>query len=181
VSFGRPLDDDREPLASADAIDIDLGKGVMFRIAGRMDRIDQVGPSFEVVDYKTGGYWPADWTGTFKGGRRLQHALYGLAAVELLKRRYKHPRVAAGVYYFSSHKGRQERVRIATPARAEIAAVLGDLRDVIINGQFVRTPDKRSCRFCDYVAVCGGEVNRQSERKQSDSHLEAYRRLAAYV
>jgi CRISPR/Cas system-associated exonuclease Cas4 (RecB family) len=119
--------------------------------------------------------------GTFDGGRRLQHALYGLAAAELLKTRYENPKIVAGVYYFSSHKGRQERVRISAPARAEIAAVLGTLRDVIVKGQFIRTPDEGNCRFCDYIAACGGEANRQAEDKQSDSKLDAYRKLAANV
>ena len=92
-----------------------------------------------MLDYKTGGYWPDSWQGIFSGGSRLQHALYGLAAAELLKTRYKNPKIIAGVYYFSSHKGRLERVRIPTPARAAIAAVLGDLRDLIIQGEFIRT------------------------------------------
>src|SRR5262245_5797289 len=79
VSFGRPLEDDSEPLARAAAVEIDLGSRLTFRIAGRIDRIDKVGPaSFEVLDYKTGGFWRPEWTGVFKGGRRLQHALYGL-------------------------------------------------------------------------------------------------------
>jgi ATP-dependent helicase/nuclease subunit B len=182
VSFGRPLDGDSEPLASANPVEVDLGKGITFQIAGRIDRIDEVGPSsFEVLDYKTGGYWPDNWHGSFDGGRRLQHALYGLAAVELLKSRYKNPQVIAGVYYFSSQKGRQERVRIEAPARMAIAAVLGDLRDLIIEGQFIHTPDEDACRYCDYVAACGGKVTRQSEKKQPDEHLAAYRRLAAHV
>ena len=46
-----------------------------------------------MLDYKTGGFWRDDWKGTFNGGRRLQHALYGLAAVELLRARYKNPKV----------------------------------------------------------------------------------------
>ena len=183
VSFGRPLDhDDNEPLARSEPVEVSLGDGLTFRIAGRMDRIDQVGPaSFEVIDYKTGGYWPDSWKGTFNGGHRLQHALYGLAAVELLKTRYKNPKVTAGVYYFSSHKGRQERVKIPTPASAAIAAVLGDLRDLIIKGAFIRTPDADNCRFCDYAAACGGAVNQQAEDKLPDSRLAANRRLAAHV
>jgi ATP-dependent helicase/nuclease subunit B len=127
------------------------------RIAGRMDRIDQTGPStFEVLDYKTGGFWKNKWNGVFAGGTRLQHALYGVAAVELLKTRFKKPRVTAGVYYFSSHKGRRERISIPSPSRAKVAAVMGDLRDVILAGQFTRTTDEGNCRFCDYSAVCGG-------------------------
>jgi hypothetical protein len=181
VSFGRPLDDDYEPLARSEPVEIDLGKGITLRIAGRIDRIDQVGTaSFEVLDYKTGGFWRDGWRGLFNGGRRLQHALYGLAAAELLKARYKNPKVTAGVYYFSSHKGRQERVTIPTPAKAAIAALLGDLRDSIIKGQFVRTSDQNDCKFCNYVAACGGDVNRQAAGKVSDPKLEAYRRLVTH-
>ena len=64
--------------------------GLALRVAGRMDRIDQVEPAtFEILDYKTGKFWRDGWKGAFAGGARLQHALYGLAAVELLKARYK--------------------------------------------------------------------------------------------
>jgi RecB family exonuclease len=182
VSFGRPLDENNEPLARPEAVEIDLGEGITFRFAGRIDRIDKVGEaSFEILDYKTGGFWRDNWRGTFNGARRLQHALYGLAAAELLKASYKDPKVTAGVYYFSSHRGQQERVRIPAPTKAAIAAVLGDLRDVIIGGQFIRTPDEGNCRYCDYVAACGGETNREAGAKLSDSKLDAYRRLAAHV
>lgn len=182
VSFGRPLDNDSEPLARSEAVEVDLGNGITFRIAGRIDRIDKVGAaSFEVLDYKTGGFWRDKWKGSFNGGRRLQHALYGLAAVALLKAKYKNPEVSAGVYYFSTHKGRLEHVRIPAPAKVDIAAALGDLRDLIVRGQFIRTPDENDCRFCDYVGACGGEVNRQAGEKLPDSKLGAYRRLAAHV
>jgi ATP-dependent helicase/DNAse subunit B len=182
VSFGRPLDDDSEPLARPEAIRIDLGNGVAFQISGRIDRIDKISEdSFEILDYKTGGFWQGKWQGSFYGGRRLQHALYGLAAAELLRSRYKNPNVTAGVYYFSSHKGRQERVSFATPTTGDIAAVLRDLRDLIIKGEFIRTPNANDCKFCDYIGVCGGEVNRQAEMKLSDSKLDDYRKLAAHV
>ena len=182
VSFGRPLDDGSEPLARPRSVEIDLGQGIILQIAGRIDRIDKVGAaSFEVLDYKTGGFWRDKWKGTFDRGRRLQHALYGLAAVELLKARYKNPKVTAGVYYFASRKGRQERVSIPAPAKAAIAAVLGDLRELIIKGQFIRTSEEGNCKFCDYIAACGGEVNRQAGEKLPDSKLEAYRRLTTHA
>ena len=99
VSFGRPLNgDEQDPLARAEPLVIDLGCGIKLRVAGRMDRIDQVGTSsFQVIDYKSGGYYWKKWQGVFDGGRRLQHALYGLAAVELLKSRYSNPEVVRGV------------------------------------------------------------------------------------
>lgn len=182
VSFGRPTDKDSDPLARPEAVEIDLGRGITLRIAGRIDRIEKVGSAaFEVFDYKTGGFWRDDWQGVFDGGRRLQHALYGLAAVELLKTRYKNPQVIAGVYYFPSRRGLRERVRIPAPSRAAIAAVLGDLREVITKGQFIRTPEEDRCKFCDYAAVCGGMVRQQAGAKLPDSKLVAYRRLVAHV
>jgi RecB family exonuclease len=182
VSFGRPLEDDElEPLAREEPVEVDLGGGVNLRIAGRIDRVDIVGKSeIQVLDYKTGGYWPDEWKGTFRGGRRLQHALYGLAAAELLKRKVKNPRVTGGVYYFSSRKGGQERVEIPAPTRAATAAVLADLRALIVNGQFVRTANERDCRFCDYLEACGGDVNKQAEAKLPHPRLADYQRLTEH-
>ena len=146
-----------------------------------MDRIDEVGPgTFEILDYKTGGFWRDDWKGTFAGGRRLQHALYGLAAVELLKARHKAPRVTKAVYYFSSHKGGRERLPIAAPTAATLATVLGDLRDVILAGQFIRTASPRNCTYCNYAAACGDHTNAQAKAKAVDARFPAFGRLTAH-
>jgi RecB family exonuclease len=182
VSFGRPLGEEEEALARAEPVEIDLGGGLTFRIAGRIDRIDKVGPSdFQVVDYKTGGFWRDDWQGTFAGGRRLQHALYGLAVAELLRGKYKKPKVTGAVYYFSSHKGRRERVLIAAPTPAQTAAVLADLRELIVKGAFVHAPDKDACKWCDFADACDAHVQDQSAGKLEDPKLKAYQRLAAHV
>jgi RecB family exonuclease len=183
VSFGRPLDsDDHEPLAREAPVEVSLGNGLTVRIAGRMDRIDQTGPgTFEVLDYKTGGYWRDSWKGTFAGGSRLQHALYGLAAVELLKARAQAPKVTAGVYYFSSVKGGQERVRIAAPTPAAVAAVLTDLRDVILTGQFIRTAEPRNCTYCNYAPVCGDDTTTQAGTKAADQRFAAFGKLASHA
>jgi hypothetical protein len=120
-------------------------------------------------------------TGNQRRGWRLQHALYGLAAVELLNVRYKDPIVVNGVYYFSSHKGGQRHLAIPAPAKDAIASVLGDLRDLIITGQFLRTGDAGDCRYCDYVAACSGKVNDQAKAKLADDALETSRRLHRHV
>jgi ATP-dependent helicase/DNAse subunit B len=181
VSFGRLLDDEDDPLAREAPAEIPLGDGLTLKIAGRIDRIDQVGDaSFEVIDYKTGGFWRDDWKGVFAGGTRLQHALYGLAATELLKARRRKSKVTAGVYYFSSHKGRLERVSIPAPSASEINSVLRDLRQVIVDGQFTRTSDEKNCRYCDYAAACGGEVNEQAARKLADPRVPAFERLTKH-
>jgi ATP-dependent helicase/nuclease subunit B len=183
VSFGRALDgDSREPLAQAEPIVIDLGNGLRLRLAGRIDRIDQIGPSsFEIIDYKTGRYFEADWKGTFSGGRRLQHALYGIAAVELLKRKYRRPTIARGVYYFSSAKGQQVRRAIERPSPAATVAVLADLQRVIASGTFVHAIDESACKFCEFGNACGERASEQAATKQADPKLAGYWRMVAHV
>ncbi len=182
VSFGRPLGaDDSEPLATAEPVAIQLGGDLTFRIAGRIDRINRVGNVFEVLDYKTGSFRRDDWKGVFNGGRRLQHALYGLAAVELLRAHYKSPKVESSLYYFSSQKGRQGRVRIPAPPLADTRKVLADLRQVIVDGTYSHTPDKKDCKYCNYTTACGAQVHDQAKSKLEDKKLIAYGRLAAHV
>ena len=177
VSFGRPLDDDDEPLARAEPVDIDLGGGLTFRIAGRIDRIDQVGPdAFEVLDYKTGGFWRDGLEGHVQrrppSAARALRAGRGRTAARASTQGRRSPR---GVYYFSSHSGNRERVRIPAPGRAAIATVLGDLREVIVEGAFVHAPTEDDCKFCDYAAACGERVHEQAEAKQGDAEAGGVR------
>ena len=181
VSFGRADSVDDEPLAHADPVVIKAG-GLTLRIAGRIDRIDQVGPSeFEIVDYKTGGYWAAGWKGTFAGGTRLQHALYGLAATDLLRRqRDPKAQVVGAQYYFPSSKGTQQRKQIPAPSLATTTQVLADLREVIASGLFVHSPEEDSCRFCDHGLACGRGVQERAEGKLGDAALRPFVKLTEH-
>ena len=61
VGFGRGDGASAEELAQEEPVTIALGGGLTVRVAGRIDRIDQVGPStFEIVDYKTGPHRGGD-------------------------------------------------------------------------------------------------------------------------
>jgi ATP-dependent helicase/nuclease subunit B len=193
VAFGRGSmdregEDDDEPLGQTEPVTVDLGDGLSVRIAGRIDRIDRIERTegrkrevtFEIVDYKTGGYWENDWKGTFAGGRRLQHALYGLAATELLRRRHATAVVAGADYYFSSAKGRQERKSIPAPAPAITAKVLTDLREVIASGLFVHTADGDDCKWCDFGHACGKRAHEHGSAKLPHDSLLPFRRLRTY-
>jgi RecB family exonuclease len=181
VSFGRSPEGYREPLARREPIELNLGDGLVLRIAGRIDRIDKVGKTaFEVLDYKTGNYWRDGWKGIFDGGRRLQHALYGLAAVELLKVQYINPKVEAGVYYFSTHNGRQERHSFKAPAKEDVAEVMRNLRSVIAKGEFSQSPNEKDCKFCSLARGCGMYAEGQLEAKLQDPKLDDYRRLSEH-
>jgi RecB family exonuclease len=181
VTFGRREDGSTEPLDQIEPIAIELENGLRFRLAGRIDRIDQIDPSsFQIVDYKTGGYFEADWKGVFAGGQRLQHALYGLAAAELLRRQYQRPTIVGGEYYFSAAKGGQERVSIKKQPTAAVTAVLADLRQVIASGLFVHATDESACKWCKLGAACGANPFERARAKVADPKLEPYRRLVAH-
>jgi hypothetical protein len=178
---GQPSQEEDEPLAQAEPVTIDAG-GLTLRIAGRIDRIDQVGPSeFEIVDYKTGGFFAPSWKGTFAGGTRLQHALYGLAATELLRRHLDpNARVVGADYYFPSAKGSQERKRIPAPPLATVGQVLSDLRAVIASGMFVHAPNKDACKWCNHGLACGRNAHTAAEAKRADARLEPFVRLTRH-
>jgi ATP-dependent helicase/nuclease subunit B len=107
------------------------------------------------VDYKTGGYWADDWAGSFRRGQVLQHALYGLAARELLRAREPRAEVSGGGYYFPTVRGRGERVIRPMAGTAPLAAVLRDLFELVRAGAFVHTATADDCRFCEVSRACG--------------------------
>jgi ATP-dependent helicase/nuclease subunit B len=186
VSFGRSYEaDGSEPLARPEPVAIPLGNGRRLLLTGRIDRIDRIGPSrYRVIDYKTGRYKAEDWQGTtFAAGTCLQHALYGMAAAELLKRTDPEARVEQGVYLFTSARGGQHPVSIPNPGDAKTAEVLDDLLAVISSGAFVHTSDGDDCRYCDFGPACGPGAPERAAMKlgnAGEAHLESRRRLAAH-
>ena len=184
VAFGRRHSDDEEedPLAQAEPVAIDVGNGRKLLLNGRIDRIDEVGPGvYDVVDYKTGAFWRDNWKGTFAAGTRLQHALYGRAAIQLLARSGVNARIRRGVYFFSTVKGGLHSLPIEHPALGETCAVVGDLLDVMASGAFVHTDTGDECRFCEFGNACGnGSPERAVAKTANDKEkrLDAVRRLA---
>jgi ATP-dependent helicase/nuclease subunit B len=179
VAFGHE-DGGEEPLAQADPIEVTLGKGESFLLRGTIDRIDRLPDGrYEVIDYKTGKYDRAKWQGTFRGGAMLQHALYGVAAVSLLRRIDPKPRVARGVYEFPSARGGGERVEIDPPDATVLARVLSDLFDVMAGGAFVPADAEKECKYCDFSRACHAPVSQAAAKlgNEKNAMLEAYRRL----
>ena len=149
------LERDWEALELGFGFDEDLtlaaGDGGL-RIRGRIDRVDRM-PDGElvVVDYKTGRV-SAIWqrrTGTWRGGRRLQHLIYAHAAEALLGRRVR------GVeYHFPTLRGEGEVVAFRREALHEGAGIVAHLVDGVRAGAFVPTDDPGDCRYCDLKPVC---------------------------
>ena len=186
VSFGAgPAEG--EPLARAEPIPIELGDGPRFLLRGRIDRIDRLADgTYEVVDYKTGrAFLPGGLFATFAGGRQLQHALYALAATQLLRARDPAARVTSAAYYFPTTRGGGQRPRRPRADAGAVAAVLRDLFDLLAAGAFVHTTKEDDCRFCQFQRACGSDPVRRAKAKVNQdpvpAALEAYRRLAGHA
>ena len=136
--------------------------------------------TFEIIDYKTGSYYAPAWQGTFAGGSRLQHALYGLAAIEILKAVHKSPKMSGATYYFTSAKGRQSRKQIAAQSVAKVTEVLSDLRGVIADGLFIHAHNEEACRFCDYGYACGKDAHATAANKHADPALAPFLKLVSH-
>ena len=183
VGFGGATEG--ETLGQRDPVTIDLGDGLRFTLRGRIDRVDKLADgTYEAVDYKTGrAFLPGGLDATFAGGRQLQHALYALAATELLRQTDAQAHVA-GSYYFPTGRGRRERQVRPTSTQAQAADVLRDLFDLLAAGAFVHTPDEdEDCRYCEFGRACGQRAAERAQAKldQADNAaLDAYRRLSAH-
>lgn len=131
---------------------LEIGGGSV-RVRGAVDRVDRAGDgdALRIVDYKTGRAG-ARWsrgTGTFHGGRRLQHLLYTLA-LETLEGRP----VEAMEYHFPTRKGEGRIRRFERRALADGTALVAELLDAAARGRFVPTDHGGDCHFCDYKPVC---------------------------
>lgn len=124
--------------------------GGSIRLRGAIDRVDEDLQGLHVVDYKTGV--PRDFApsaGAFNGGRRLQHAVYAVAAERILG-----GQVVTGAYHFPTRRGENAIHSFDRPEMAGAGDLLGHMFDGVSAGTFVPTDDGSDCRFCDFAEVC---------------------------
>jgi ATP-dependent helicase/nuclease subunit B len=152
---GTPLDIE-EPVA------VRLPNGRQIRARGRMDRIDRIAgtPNLLIIhDYKTGSAKQYEDRRPYNQGRIVQHALY----LELLKARLRDleqeflpgARVAGFGYFFPGEKERGRRLEYAAHELAEGPRVLQELGQIAGSGSFLATNCADDCKFCDYRPICG--------------------------
>ncbi len=167
LSFGFPESGNQVPLS------LPSGEKLYFR--GRIDRVDRSGSRIRVIDYKTGRKRIKDES--LAGGEALQLPVYLLAAGHIFKlpqleeaEAYAYHISPAGVktVLFSGKPWPQKERLLQETA----AALYGG----ITAGHFFPYPNP-GCRFCDYRAVCGPEIERTFRLKAADPVLEAFLKM----
>lgn len=125
-------------------------------IRGIIDRIDHIRDDlYAVWDYKTGSTYAYSEAGHFVQGQQIQHAIYSLAAVEILRQQgIDDPVIDVSGYYFPSDKGEGQRFYRQPRVSRQLQRVLELLCQLMADGQFLATADVGSCTYCDYQEVC---------------------------
>ena len=130
---------------------IPAGGGTPLRVRGRIDRVDDHGSHLRVVDYKTGSDWGHDRkSGVYRGGRRLQHALYTAAAAVVQGKP-----VDRMEYHFPTRRGENRIRRYAVSDLQHGGRLVAMMLEGAAAGWFPATDDAGDCRFCDYQDMCG--------------------------
>ena len=136
---------------------IPAGDGAPVLVRGRIDRVDDHGSHLRVVDYKTGSDYGHDRkSGVYRGGRRLQHALYTAAAAAVQGKP-----VDCMEYHFPTRRG-ENRIRdYPVSGLQHGGALVAMMLEGAAAGRFPATDDPGDCRFCDYQEVCGVRVDKR--------------------
>jgi ATP-dependent helicase/nuclease subunit B len=170
-----------------DPVEIEIEPGVMFKLRGIIDRIDQVPgdpPRYGVWDYKTGGTYGYQESQYLNKGRQLQHALYAIAAEKILEQAgLSSPVVSEGGYIFPTQKGEGITYSRDQRKRQQLLSALSRMFKLLSSGTFCVTDEDR-CKFCDYQELCRVSSARQQIKvkleNQANSMLEPWEELQKY-
>ncbi len=166
---------------------VELGGGRSIPIAGRIDRIDRLGAGrYRVVDYKTGGFSSFEGLRMFGNGRVLQHALYAIAAEQVLEKLGidAQPEVVESGYYFPTRRGEGNKI-FCEVDRRKFGELVARIISILEKGHFVVNPlgPPTDCDYCDYSIVCGGTAARERAKKKKDDNssiFDIFNRLKSY-
>ena len=169
-------------------ISIDLRDGRFIRFRGVIDRIDRIGwDVYCVWDYKTGSARDYGEQLYYNKGRQIQHALYAIAAEEILKKEFpgRSPKVKFAGYLFPSVRGEGRQVVREVANRQKLVELLKTLLEIMEKGTFVASHEGSQCHYCDYQLVCGQEAAVKRAKllfeNRAVRRLDPWRRLQEYV
>ena len=160
LSFGLPMQHEKDPASQGDPIDLDSG----MRVRGAIDLVEERGGKIRVTDYKTGKAL-AHSPGLTGNGEILQPVLYSQAAEILLGK----PAESARLFFCTERGGYQSfEVPINDQSRDALARVMTSVDRSIAEGFLPAAPREGACQYCDYRPVCGPYEESRIRRKSKD-------------
>lgn len=169
----------------AEPVTLDLGQGQLLSICGRIDRIDQISKDcFSVWDYKTGKGKAYGDEKFYDKGRQTQHAIYAIAAEEILRvfSPDAFPQIVVSGYIFPSKKGEGRQTPRQVKDRESLVNLLNTMHEIIEKSTFVASHENAQCSYCDYAQVCNQDAAALRAKKiHHADRLDPWRRLQTYV
>jgi ATP-dependent helicase/nuclease subunit B len=157
-----------------EAVNIEIGLRGSFSLRGKIDRIDRLeNNQYRVIDYKTGSSSSYEDFECFGKGRILQHALYAVAAEQIIKKRGmdSSPQVVQSGYYFPTMKGGGQEFLAERFDRGRLESLLNELLSILSRGNFVVNPEVE-CSYCDFNPVCGEDSPKRAKAKKDGNPVE---------
>ncbi|MDH7513824.1 MAG: PD-(D/E)XK nuclease family protein [Clostridiales bacterium] len=187
VTFGRKGYGEDSEIGMEEPARLELGGGRSIPLAGRIDRIDRVGAGrYRVIDYKTGSFSYFEGLRMFGNGRILQHALYAIAAEQVLQKLSidARPVVVESGYYFPTRRGEGNKI-LCEIDRRKFGELVAKIISILEKGHFVVNPlgPGTDCEYCDYSLICGGTAARERAKKKKDDNssiFDIFNRLKNY-
>ena len=160
--------EDEDPASVADPIPV----AGQLKLRGSIDLVERhTSGKIRATDHKTGKARAPDGV-VVGGGEHLQPVLYALACEELLKA----PVESGRLYYCTTAGGFEERiVPLDDFSRGTAGIVVEIISSGLEEGFLPAAPEKGSCDWCDYRAVCGPFEYLRTSRKPGDRLFELKR------
>jgi len=187
--FGR----DAQAISAAgiglkDPLELDLPGGRKVLLRGNIDRIDRLPQAgeYQVWDFKTGSTKAYRRDEYIKQGRQIQHALYAIAAEEILAQVDPGARVGKAGYIFPTEKGEGELYPRDQAGRDKALEAVDLMLDLIAGGTFCLTEKNNEvyCRYCDYQKACRFEEIKEALQEKiadpTNTALEPWKELQSY-
>ncbi|HYB93447.1 MAG TPA: PD-(D/E)XK nuclease family protein [Vicinamibacterales bacterium] len=150
-----------------------------FRLRGSIDMIERHRKTgfLRVTDHKTGKNRTQQGRTVVDGGRVLQPVVYGLA----LKALFPSETVFSGRLFYCTSAGGfyPYEIPLMGEAPKRGVEVLEIIDRAIAHGALAARPAARTCEWCDYQVVCGGQEERRTRRKDAKlfSDLDTMREM----
>ncbi len=147
-------------------------EGVDFNIKGQVDRVDVLGDTLRIVDYKTGKVTATEvvfssWDDVGEKPSKAKAFQLLMYAYLYLKNnpKYLDRKVIAGDFSFknlkegllkvSTYDGKKRNILfINKGVMGEVESQIANIINRILTEDFVQTEDEYACKWCDYKAIC---------------------------
>jgi hypothetical protein len=165
LAFGLEAGGGRDPASRPEPAALECG----LLLRGAIDLVERRGAELRATDFKTGRV-RATAGQIIDGGSALQPVLYALALEQLVPGAH----VGSGRLYFATHAGGYSVVEtpLDEPARAAAGLVAATVGGALAEGFLPQAPSPGACQRCDYLAVCGPDVEQRATRVKRRERLE---------